>query len=216
MHCHLLFANDKTLTGGIFSDDSMLNLGTSKLQETLANAKNFFEQKRVNIGVNSLLNLATNTAKMDVMGVAKSLAHEQLNEINFGYQVDNIENAPSHLQKASGNALFNMLTKEFGLHLEIWMMTEEELTNIAQYYNKFGVSTNAHGTLFEILEKHKYFDYVEFESYFIHDGSGGNTLKITNEIKEEFKKKLKRGVRFWYDSTKLYNYSLYNYENALE
>ena len=215
------YANDKTLTGGIFSDDLMLNLGTSKLQETLANAKNFFEQKRINIGVRNIMNFAESISSvkssMDVAKAGmKTLANEQMDEINFGYLVDNIENAPSHLDKASGNALFNMLTKEFGLHLEIWMMTEEELTNIAQYYNKFGVSTNTHGTLFEILEKHKYFDYVEFDSYFIHDGNGGLNLKITNEIKEEFKRKLQRGVRFWYDSTKLYNYSLYNYENALE
>lgn len=206
--------NSKTLTGGIFKDDNLLSLGTSKLQEVLANSKNFFAQKRVNIGANSLLNLATNTAKMDVLGVAKTMAHEQLNEINFGYQVDNIENAPSHLEKASGNALFNMLTKDFGLHLEIWKMTDEDLTNIAQYYNMFGVQTNTYGTEYDFLNKHKYFDYVEFDAFYINDANG--IIKITNEIKEEFKRKLKRGVRFWYDGTKLYNYDLYNYENALE
>ena len=208
--------NSKTLTGGVFSDDTLLSLGTSKLQETLANSKNFFYQKRVNIGTNSLLNLATNTAKMDVLGVTKSLAKEQLNEINYGFEVDNIENAPSHLEKASGNALFNLLTKDYGIHLEIWMMTQEDLTNIAFYYNRYGIQTNTFGTILDVLEKHKYFDYTEFDASYIGDGSGGVYCKITNEIKEEFKKKLKRGVRFWYDATKLYNYSLYNYEQAME
>jgi len=203
--------NSKTLTGGIFSDDTLLSLGTSKLQETLANSKNFFEQKRVNVGVNSLLNLATNTAKMDVMGVTKTLAKEQLSEINYGYEVDNIENAPSHLQKASGNALFNLLTKDYGLHLEIWMMTQEDLLNIAFYYNRFGVQTNTNGTMYDILEKHKYFDYTEFDVYCIT-----GSVNITNEIKDEIKRKLKRGVRFWYDGTKIYNYTYYNYERALE
>lgn len=208
--------NSKTLTGGIFSDDTLLSLGTSKLQDVLANSKNYFYQKRVNIGTNSLLNLATNTAKMDVLGVTKSLAKEQLNEINYGFEVDNIENAPSHLEKASGNALFNLLSKEYGIHLEIWMMSEEDLTNIAFYYNKYGVQTNTHGTLFEILEKHKYFDYVEFDASYIGDGSAGYYFKLNYEIRDEFVKKLKRGVRFWYDATKLYNYTLYNYEQALE
>lgn len=208
--------NSKTLTGGIFSDDTSLSLGTSKLQEILANSKNFFMQKRVNIGANSLLNLATNTAKMDVVGVAKSLAKEQLNEINYGYEVDNIENAPSHLEKASGNVLFNLLSKPYGLHFELWMMTEEDLSNIAFYYNKYGVQTNTYGQILDVLEKHKYFDYAEFDASYIHDGNSGTVLKITNEIKEEIKRKLKRGVRFWYDGTKLYYYNGYNYEKAME
>ena len=205
------YANDKTLTGGIFSDDVSISLGTSKLQETLANTKNFFLQKRINIGANALLGLANNTAKLDVLGVANSLAKEQLNEVNYGLEVDNLENAPSHLDKASGSALFNLLTKDYGLHLEVWMMTMEDLTNIAQYYNRYGEATNTIGTLLDILEKHKYFDYTEFSAYYIH-----GSVNVCNEIKAEFIRKLKRGVRFWYDKTKLYNYSLYNYERALE
>lgn len=207
-------ANNNTLTSGIFNDDTSLSLGTSKLQEVLANSKNYFYQRRVNIGANSLLNLATNSAKMDVLGIGHTLAKEQLNEINYGFEVDNIENAPAHLERASGNAQFNLLTKDYGIHLEIWKMTEEDLSNISMYYNRFGVQTNTIGTMLNVLEKHKYFDYTEFKCYYIHDPS--NIIKITNEIKEEFKNKLKRGVRFWYDGTKLYNYSLYNYENALE
>ena len=203
--------NSKTLTGGIFSDDTSISLATSELQNVLANSKNFFYQKRVNIGANSLLNLATNTAKMDVLGTAKTLAKEQLNEVNFGFEVDNIENAPSHLEKASGNALFNILTKDYGIHLEIWMMTQEDLTNIAMYYNRYGVLTNTVGTTHEIIKKHKYFDYTEFEAFYIH-----GSVNITNEIKDEFIRKLKRGVRFWYDKTTMYNYTLYNYERALE
>ena len=204
-------ANDKTLTGGIFSDDTSISLGTSKLQETLASSKNFFLQKRVNLGANALLSLANNTAKVDVLGVANSLAKEQLGEVNYGLEVDNLENAPSHLDKASGSALFNLLTKDYGLHLEVWMMTMEDLTNIAQYYNRYGVATNTIGTMFDILEKHKYFDYTEFSAYYIH-----GSVNVCNEVKAEFIRKLKRGVRFWYDKTKLYNYSLYNYEIALE
>ena len=205
-------ANSKTLTGGIFSDDTSISLGTSKLQETLANSKNFFLQKRVNLGANALLSLANNTAKMDVLGVANSLAKEQLGEVNYGLEVDNLENAPTHLDKASGSALFNLLTKDYGLHLEVWMMTYEDLDNIAMYYNRYGVATNTIGTLLDILEKHKYFDYTEFQAYYIH----GSVYNICNEVKAEFMRKLKRGVRFWYDKTKLYNYSLYNYERALE
>lgn len=205
-------ANSKTLTGGIFSDDTSISLGSSKLAEVLANSKNFFMQKRVNIGANMLLGLANNTAKLDVLGVANTLAKSELNEINYGYEVDNIENAPSHLDKASGSSLFNLLTKDYGIHLEIWMMSLEDLTNIFTYYARYGVSTNTIGSQFNILNKHKYYDYAEFDVYYIHD----TTLKISNEVKLEFMRKLKRGVRWWYDKTKLYNYSLYNYEVALE
>ena len=205
-------ANSKTLTGGIFSDDTSISLGTSKLAETLANSKNFFMQKRVNIGANMLLGLANNTAKLDVLGVANTLAKSELNEINYGYEVDNIENAPSHLDKASGSSLFNMLTKEFGIHLEIWLMTDEDLSNIFMYYARYGVATNTFGTHLDILNKHKYFDYAEFDVFHIFN----NNIKISNEVKLEFMRKLKRGVRWWYDKTKLYKYDTYNYEKALE
>ena len=204
--------NSKTLTGGIFSDDTMITLSNTKLQEVLANSKNFFYQRRVNIGVNGMLNLAQNTAKQDILGLGKSLAKTQLDEINYGFEVDNIENAPSHLEKASGNALFNLLTKDYGLHLEIWMMSAEDLTNIAEYYNRYGIATNTIGTHLDFLNKHKYFDYTEYDVYKI---VGKTTdIKISNEIREELKRKLKRGVRFWYSN--LYNYTKYNYEVALE
>ena len=204
--------NSKTLTGGIFSDDTMITLSSSKLQEVLANSKNLFYQRKVNIGVNGLLNLAQNTAKQDILGIGRSLAKNQLDEINYGFEVDNIENAPSHLEKASGNALFNLLTKDYGLHLEIWMMTSEDLTNISEYYNRYGVSTNTIGTHLDFLNKHKYFDYTEFDAFKI---VGKTTdIKLSNEIKDEIKNKLKRGVRFWYSN--LYNYNKYNYEIALE
>lgn len=201
------YGNDKTLTGGIFSDDTSIPLGTSNLQQTLANSKNFFLQKQVNVGANFLLGLGSSIAKQDPIGVVKGMAKTQLDEVNYGFEVDNIENAPSHLQKASGNGLFNLLTKDYGLHLEIWMMTYEDLTNIADYYNRFGESTNTIGNTFDILEKHKYFDYTEFEIWKVNG-------VISNEIKELFKKTLKRGVRFWYSD--LYNYSKYNYERSLE
>ena len=36
--------NSKTLTGGLFSDDTLLTLASSELQNVLANSKNFFQQ----------------------------------------------------------------------------------------------------------------------------------------------------------------------------
>lgn len=208
--------NSNTLTGGLFNDDTSIPLGSTKLQEVLAQSKNFFLQRAVNIGVGGLLDLASTASKMDVGGVAKSLAHEQLNEVNYGFNLDNIENAPSHLNRASGNALFNTLTKDYGLHLEIWMMTEEDLTNIKQYYERYGEPSNTIGSKYDFVEKHKYFDYVEMDVYYLYDPSVSDKIKLPNEIKEEFKRKFNRGIRFWYDGTKLYNYTLYNYEVAFE
>lgn len=203
-------ANNKTLTGGTFSDDTSISLANTKLAEVLANSKNFFLQKRVNIGANASLSLFNNYVNGDLLGFTNSLAKEQLSEVNYGYDVDNIENAPSHLDKASGSSLFNLLTKDYGLHLEIWMLTMEDLDNISTYYAKYGVSTTLIGTQYDFLEKHKYYDYVEMDVFYIHD----STLKIPYVVKNEFIKKLKRGVRFWYEN--LYNYSSYNYERALE
>lgn len=201
--------NSQTLTGGIFSDDTSVPLGTSNLQQTLAQSKNFFLQKQVNIGTNFLLGLGSSIAKQDAIGVVKGMAKTQLDEVNYGFEVDNIENAPSHLQKASGNALFNLLTKEYGLHLEIWLMTAEDLLNIAEYYNRFGEASNTiTDNKFDFVEKHKYFDYVELDVYKV---SGMN---LSMEIKEDIMRKLKRGVRFWYSN--LYDYAKYNYELALE
>jgi len=205
-------ANDKTLTGGIFADDTSITLGTTALQDILANNKNFFMQRYLNMQMKGLMNMAGGIGKNDQgLSIMKSLAQYQLQSTNFTFEVDNIENQPTHLQKASGNALFNMLTKDYGLHLEIWIMTREDITNIAEYYNKFGeVSSYVDSLKAYCLEKHKYFDYVEYDCYKIDTSS----CRITNEIRDELKRKLSRGVRFWYSS--LYNYYRFNYEVAFE
>ena len=41
--------------------------------------------------------------------ILNSIYYMHLEDVNYGFNLDNIENAPSHLNRASGNALFNTL-----------------------------------------------------------------------------------------------------------
>ena len=202
-----------TLTGFIFNDDTSIPIGNDYMAQFLANNKNFYMQRYINTAINSGTKGAKAYASGGVGGLALSVINSGLDVANLLWEEDNLENRASSLKMANGSALFNNLVKDYGCKCEIWMMTKEELTNICEYYNKFGVGSTQNGYLLDVLEKHKYFDYVEMDvTDIIMLGING----ISNEIKQDIINKLKRGVRFWYDKDKMYNYEFYNYEVAFD
>lgn len=202
-----------TLTGYIFNDDTSIAIGNDYMAEFLANNKNFYMQRYINTAINSGTKASKSYVTGGLGGVALSVINSGLDVANLFWEEDNLENRASSLRMANGSALFNNLIKDYGCKCEIWMMTKEELTNIAEYYNKYGVGSTQNGYLTDILEKHKYFDYVEMD---VTDIALTGLNGITQEIKQDIINKLKRGVRFWYDGTKIYNYSNYNYEVAFD
>lgn len=202
-----------TLTGFIFNDDTSIPIGNNYMAQFLANNKNFYMQRYINTAINSGTKGAKGFATGGWGGLALSVINSGLDVANMFWEEDNLEQRASSLKMANGSALFNNLVKEYGCKCEIWMMTKEELSNIAEYYNKYGVSSTQNGYLLDVLEKHKYFDYVEMDvTDIVLTGLDG----ITQEIKQDIINKLKRGVRFWYDGTKIYNYEYYNYEVAFD
>lgn len=204
-------AMDDTLTGYIFNDDTSIPVGNSYMAEFLANNKNFYLQRYINASINSGTKGAKGYATGGWGGLALSVINSGLDVANMLWEEDNLEQRASSLRMANGSALFNNLVKDYGCKCEIWMMTTEELTNIAEYYNKYGESSTQNGFLLDVLEKHKYFDYVEMDvTDIVLNGLNG----ITQEIKQDIINKLKRGVRFWYSN--IYNYSYYNYEVAFD
>ena len=206
-------AMSNTLTGFIFNDDTSIPIGNNYMAQFLANNKNFYMQRYINTAINSGTKGAKSYATGGWGGLALSVINSGLDVANLFWEEDNLENRYSSLKMANGSALFNNLVKDYGCKCEIWMMTKEELTNIAEYYNKYGVSSTQNGYLLDVLEKHKYFDYVEMDvTDIVLTGLDG----ITQEIKQDIINKLKRGVRFWYDGTRLYNYEYYNYEVAFD
>ena len=204
-------AMSDTLTGYVFNDDTSLPIGNDYMAQFLANNKNFYLQRYINTAVNSGTKGAKAYATGGMGGLALSVINSGLDVANLLWEDDNLENRASSLRTANGNALFNNLVKDFGCKCEIWMLTKEELENICDYYNKFGVSSIQNGFLLDVVKKHKYFDYVEMDiTDFYLSGISG----ISQEIKQDIVNKLKRGVRFWYSD--MYNYSLYNYEIAFD
>lgn len=206
-------ATSNTLTGFIFNDDTSLTIGNSYMAEFLANNKNFYMQRYINTSINSGTKGVKSYATGGVGGLALSLINSGLDVANILWEENNLEERKSSLRMANGSALFNNLIKDYGCKCEIWMMTTEELTNIAEYYNKYGESSTQNGFLTDVLEKHKYFDYVEMD---VTDIALTGLTGITQEIKQDIINKLKRGVRFWYNGTMIYNYGYYNYEVAFD
>lgn len=203
-------AMSDTLTGYIFNDDTSLPIGNSYMAEFLANNKNFYLQRYINASVNAGTKGAKAYTTGGMGGLSLSIINSGLDMANILWEEENLEERKSSLKMANGSALFNNLVKDYGCKCEIWQFTLEELSNISQYYNKYGVSSTQNGFLIDVLLKHKYFDYVEMDvTDILLTGLDG----ITQEIKQDIINKLKRGVRFWYDVNKMYNYSsYYNYE----
>ena len=200
-----------TLTGFIFNDDTSIPIGNSYMAQFLANNKNFYLQRYINTSVNAGMKAGKGYMSGGVGGLAMSIVNSGLDVANLIWEEDNLENRASSLKMANGSALFNNLVKEYGIKCEIWMMTMEELSNICEYYNKYGVNSTQNGFLTDVLGKHKYFDYVEMD---VTDIQLVTITGITQEIKNDIVQKLKRGVRFWYSN--MYNYSFYNYEVAFD
>lgn len=200
-----------TLTGYIFNDDTSIPIGNSYMAQYLANNKNFYMQRYINTAINTGTKSAKGFITGGVGGLALSLINSGLDVANLLWEEDNLENRASSLKMANGSAIFNNLNREYGIKCEIWMFTYEELKNIAEFYNKYGETSNINGVLSDNLNIHKYFDYVEMDvtDIIITDNSISG---ITQEIKQDIINKLKRGVRFWYNGDYIYNYLYYNYE----
>ena len=194
---------DKTkenLTGLVISNDQSLMVANDKLSEMLANNKNFFLQRGLQIGMDALGKLA----KGNIPGAIVSGGVNTFN--TFMLEYDNMRYSPNLVDNANGNVYFGAQIQPFKLAVEEYDILTQDKEKVNDYMYLFGFSYNRIDTLANFINIRRYFNYIEADLITIPS-------PISNEEKYRLKSKFNRGIRFW--NTDMIDYSKENYENEL-
>ena len=205
----------ENLLGLISQNDNSLTLISTAYQTMLANNKNYFLQNSINreldriqgtakavinAGIGNIFGGIGNAVKTGV-DYAKSQINEQLT-------VDNLQNAPSTIQGAKGNAIFSTMYTDAGIYIEIHDILENEKEIINDYMCLYGFSYNRVDNVKNVDNIRKLYNYVRAD---IETINGAN---ISETVHQKFRQCFANGVRFW--NTDTFSYDKENYERWLE
>lgn len=207
----------KNLTGLVVSNDMSIMVDNDKLQEMLANNKNYYLQNDLKAslgilggGVGIAEGIATNKPLMSIAGSTAIIGSIQ-NVIDKDLlTTDNLKNAPALISGTNKNAIFNCLYNEFKISIEEYDILENEKEMINDFMCQYGFTVNRLGNIKDYLDIRKYYNYVQAE---IEEVKSNKTL-ISNQVKNKFVEIFKQGIRFW--NTDTYSYEKENYEKWLE
>lgn len=217
----------KNYTGIVASIDNQLPFDNDKLQEFLANNKNFFLSRKIETVQDSVK--LFNSFKNGIITGASQIGSGELakggatlsgtvdntitgamdiyfKRVNSNLTLDNMDNSPVALTNANGNAIFNESINQPGIYVEEYEAIENEQASGENEMYKFGYAYNQSGPLEEFDNIRVYFNYLEADVDIIQ-------LNISNLERELLKQRLK-SIRFWNSDD--IQYSKENYERTVK
>lgn len=207
-------------TGYVGSNDMSLTMATSQYQQMLANNKNYFMQSTLNIATSagsSILGGASEGIKSSFgKGILTGLISTGVSLLNQSLSIDNMKNAPSNIQKATGSAILNTMVSNIGVWVEDYDILPYEKEIINDYIHMFGFSVNKIGYINDYLNTRKYFNYIKAK---IEDILVKNKQSLSSSAKRDFILRFSNGIRFWNNKdfeNRLISYDYENYETWLE
>ena len=177
--------------GLVSSSDNSIIYSIEAWQSFIAQNKNFFTQRGVQIGMDFLQN-------RNIVSTVNALADTY-------FTVDNLKNAPQSVQNANGDALLNICINGLNVNVEIWEALGRDMGVIDDYTYKNGFAYNRVDSIANYDNIRYYFNYIEADVESI-------TGRMSNIEKERLRERLS-AVRFW--NTDFVQYSLENYERRL-
>ena len=177
--------------GLVSSSDNSIIYSIEAWQSFIAQNKNFFMQRGVQIGMDFLQN-------RNILSTVNALADTY-------FTVDNLKNAPQSVQNANGDALLNIAINGLDVNVEIWEALGRDMGVIDDYTYKNGFAYNRVDSIANYDNIRYYFNYIEADVETI-------TGRMSNIEKERLRERLS-AVRFW--NTDFIQYSLENYERRL-
>ena len=177
--------------GLVSSSDNSIIYSIEAWQSFIAQNKNFFLQRGVQIGMDLLQN-------RNILSTVNALADTY-------FTVDNLKNAPQSVQNANGDALLNIGINGLDVNVEIWEALGRDMGVIDDYTYKNGYAYNRVDSIANYDNIRYYFNYIEADVESI-------TGNISNIEKERLRERLS-AVRFW--NTDTIQYNLENYERRL-
>lgn len=220
------------LTGYVVSDDTSITLETSAFEGMLANNKNFFLQNSVNresqmyqarlqtafnVGTSAINNGANllGSGGMNMLNTGISSAQNMI-VANHNYEidkknelmaVDNLKNAPSSINGAKGNVIFNAMYSKVGIVVEIYDILPNEKKIVDDGVKMYGMTLNKVDNIKKYDNIRAYHNYIQANI----ENIKGN---ISSPIRDDIRQRFANGIRFW--NVDEISYENENYERWLE
>ena len=226
----------ENLTGYVVSDDTSMAIETSAYANMIANNKNYFLQNSINrenqmfqsnlsattTMLSGSLNLGTSMLSRNYTGATMGLANMGIGLIaqnaimaNRNYElskktesmtIDNLRSAPSSINGAKGNVIFNSMYSEMGVVVEIHDILPNEKKIIDDGINMNGMTFNKVANVKDYDNLRAYHNYIQAN---IEDIKG----EVSNAIRDDIRQRFSTGIRFW--NTDEISYEKENYERWL-
>lgn len=198
----------QNLLGLVTSNDNTVLMPTSAYQTMIANNKNFFAQNSYNRAVNLL---QAGVKGIDNPTEAANVGIDYMRSVqNQKFEIDNLRNAPSSIQAANGNFIFNSLCSDPGIYIEEYDITENAKKAVNDYMMRYGFNYNRIDNIKNVDNIRKNYNYVQAYVEEIKTGLVNISNLVHNKLREIFA----RGLRMW--NARTFDYAKENYERWLE
>ena len=218
---------EENLTGFLNSNDNSILMPTSAYQSMLANNKNYFLQNSINRQFNLAQGLASGGLALASGAMSKNplaliggaitgvnvAANYAKDVISQNLTVDNLQNAPSAIVAAKGNATFENMYSANGVIVEEYDILPNEKQMINDFMCQYGFTVNR-------LDNPKNYDNIRHFYNYVRASLENITsnLLLSNAVRAKIKEIYANGVRFWNvfnNQTPSFNYNKENYERWL-
>lgn len=209
-----LEGTEENYTGLVGSTDNALAFTNDQYAAFIANNKNFYLQSNMKIALGAVRQTAgaiSQGMRGNPAGAVGTLAGTGLSIaetlIDRSLTVDNMRSAPDQMKNANGNVLFNLFATDLGLYVEKYVALDSGLQAANDFMDLYGFSVGVVDDIGNYTNIRKYHNYVKAQV----NSVVGN---ISNEARNDLRRRFSEGIRFWNSDTISYEYE--NYENWLE
>lgn len=186
----------KSFVGCKYMQDCSVPYNVDKLQEYLAQNKNFYLQRDVSISANLLQSVFSSFAQRTNVGKGVSVANGLTNAIetyvNSELTLDNMDNAPQTYKNLDGTPFVSFSINHNTPYLELWKCLPLELKIADADMNRNGYTYNQIDNVKNCDNIRHYWNFVQAQLENLT-----STKIMSNNVREKFKEVFARGVRFW-------------------
>lgn len=191
--------------GLVTNVDNSIMYTNDAYQSFISNNKNFYQQTNWNVISSTLPQVIRGASSLNIVSVINA-GISAINQYQQAkYQVDNLQNAPDIIQRASGNVLFNLMVQPLGIYAEELEANEKDLITMDNYTNCSGYTLNIVDNITNYDNTRTLFNYIESDIETIN-------APLSNLEKDRLKQRL-QSIRFW--NSDIINYNMENYERSL-
>lgn len=147
------------------------------------------------------------TASSHIRTKAEINHSQEVSKITEKMSIDNLLNAPSSINGAMGNVIFNTMYSDVGVVVEIHDILPNEKIMIDNNMNMYGMTLNKMVNIKDYDNVRTYHNYIKAN---LQDIIGD----VSNPIRDDIRQRFSEGVRFW--NTDDIDYEKENYERWLK